>query len=54
MTTTELERIHTEIASLMGETAKISRENTLWYPLVVAAGLIGGVATATTLIIKFL
>ncbi|EMB3756952.1 hypothetical protein U8469_004621, partial [Salmonella enterica] len=40
MTTAELEKIHAEIAKLMAETAKINRE-TMWYPIVVATGLIG-------------
>ncbi len=51
MTTAELEKIHAEIAKLMAETAKINR-GTMWYPLAVATGLIGAVATVTTLIIK--
>lgn len=53
MTTAELEKIHAEIAKLMAETAKINRE-TIWYPVAVATGLIGAVATVTTLLIKFI
>ncbi len=53
MTTAELEKIHAEIAKLMAETAKINRE-TMWYPVAVATGLIGAVATVTTIIIKFI
>ena len=53
MTTAELEKIHAEIAKLMTETAKINRE-TMWYPVAVATGLIGAVATVTTIIIKFI
>jgi len=53
MTTAELEKIHAEIAKLMAETAKINRE-TMWYPVAVATGLIGAVATVTTLIVKFI
>ncbi|MGL9750802.1 MAG: hypothetical protein ACR5LC_04785 [Symbiopectobacterium sp.] len=53
MTTHELEKIHAEIAKLMAKTAKINRE-TMWYPVAVATGLIGAVATVTTLIIKLI
>ncbi|EIZ9234873.1 hypothetical protein ACKTG8_002226 [Cronobacter sakazakii] len=53
MTTAELEKIHAEIAKLMAETAKINRE-TMWYPVAVATGLIGAVATITTLLIKLI
>ncbi|HGM7713163.1 hypothetical protein I5T97_17300 [Serratia marcescens] len=53
MTTVELEKFHTEIAKLMAETAKINRE-TMWYPVAIATGLIGAVATVTTIIIKFI
>lgn len=53
MTTAELEKIHAEIAKLMAETAKINRE-TMWYPVAVATGLIGAVATVTALIIKLI
>ncbi|EDQ0311451.1 hypothetical protein LGI69_002115 [Salmonella enterica] len=53
MTTAELEKIHAEIAKLMAETAKINRE-TMWYPIVVATGLIGAVATITTVLLKMI
>ncbi|MCW7762547.1 hypothetical protein [Photorhabdus luminescens] len=53
MTTAELEKIHAEIAKLIAETAKINRE-AMWYPIVVASGLIGAVATITTLLLKFI
>ncbi|ELY6290612.1 hypothetical protein SNQ63_001385 [Cronobacter sakazakii] len=53
MTTAELEKIHAEIAKLIAETAKINRE-TMWYPVAVATGLIGAVATITTLLIKLI
>ncbi|EEG6606608.1 hypothetical protein G3K90_003824 [Salmonella enterica] len=53
MTTAELEKIHAEIAKLMAETTKINRE-TMWYPIVVAAGLIGAVATITTVLLKMI
>ncbi|WP_214067530.1 hypothetical protein [Photorhabdus hainanensis] len=53
MTTSELEKIHAEIAKLMAETTKINREAT-WYPIVVASSLIGAVATITTLLLKFI
>lgn len=51
MTTAELEKIHTEIARLMAQTSKISRQK-MWYPVVLAAGLIGAVGTVTSIIIK--
>ncbi|MGL9736422.1 MAG: hypothetical protein ACR5LF_15155 [Symbiopectobacterium sp.] len=46
MTTPDLEKIHAEIAKFMAETEKekINRE-TMWYPIAVATGLIGAVAT---------
>ncbi|EJX5937184.1 hypothetical protein OEC89_002783 [Salmonella enterica] len=53
MTTAELEKIHAEIAKLMAETATINRE-TMWYPIVVATGLIGAVATITTMLLKMI
>ncbi|WP_189389252.1 hypothetical protein [Buttiauxella sp. B2] len=53
MNTAELAKIHAEIAKLMAETSKINRE-TMWYPVVVATGIIGAVATITTLLNKFL
>lgn len=53
MTTAELEKIHAEIAKLMAETAKINRE-TMWYPIVVATGLVGAVATITTVLLKMI
>lgn len=37
-------KIETEIAKLMAETAKLSKE-TFWYPLVVSSGIIAAVAT---------
>ncbi|WP_312210653.1 hypothetical protein [Pseudescherichia sp.] len=53
MTTAELEKIHAEIAKLIAETSKLNRESA-WYPIVVATGLIGAVATMTALLIKFI
>ncbi|WP_434658272.1 hypothetical protein J3P96_19845 [Pseudomonas sp. R3-56] len=56
----ELEKVHVEIATLMAETKKLNAEagkmtrETFWYPVAVATGLIGTVATVTTLLIKFL
>lgn len=47
----EQEKIAAEIAKLMAETAKLNKE-TFWYPLVMAVGLIGGIATATVAIVK--
>ena len=49
----EHEKIHPEIAKLMAETSKLNRE-AAWYPIVVASGLIGAVATVTAIIIKAL
>lgn len=51
MTTLEQEKIAAEIAKLMAETAKLNKE-TFWYPLVMAVGLVGGIATATVAIVK--
>ncbi|ENH0809548.1 hypothetical protein ABVZ06_004470 [Escherichia coli] len=51
MTTAEIEKIHTEITRLMAQTSEISRE-TMWYPVLVATGLIGAVATVTTILIN--
>lgn len=53
MTTAELEKIHAEIAKLMAETTKLNRESA-WYPIVVASGLIGAVATITTVLLKLI
>lgn len=53
-------KINAEIAKLMAQTQKLNAEAnkfnraTLWYPLVVASGLVGAVATVTTLIIKYI
>ena len=55
----EAEKLHVEIAKLMAETRKLNTEagkltcETFWYPVAVATGLIGAVATVTTLLIKF-
>ncbi|WP_434605034.1 hypothetical protein J3P91_08115 [Pseudomonas sp. Z4-7] len=55
----ELEKVHVEIAKLMAETKKLNAgagkmtRETFWYPVAVATGLIGTVATVTTLLIKF-
>lgn len=51
MTAAELEKIHAEIAKLMAETSKINKE-AMWYPIVIASGLVGAVATITTLILR--
>lgn len=57
---TDTEKLRAEIAKMMAEASKanaealkISRE-TFWYPVAIASGLIGAVAAATTVIIKFL
>lgn len=56
----ELEKIHVEIVKLMAEQRKLNAEagkmtrETFWYPVAVATGPIGAVATVTTVLIKFL
>lgn len=53
-------KVNVEIARLMAETHKLNanankfNRETFWYPLVVAIGLVGAVATVTTLIIKYI
>lgn len=67
LSSTELEKIHAEIAKLMAETAKLNTESkkfeaevgkitreTFWYPMAVATGLVIAVASATTLVLKLL
>lgn len=53
MTQAELAKINAEIAKLIAETSKLNREST-WYPIVVASGLIGAVATITTVLLKLI
>jgi ClpP class serine protease len=56
----ELEKIHVEIVKLIAEQRKLNAEagkmtrETFWYPVAVAIGLIGTVATVTALLIKLL
>jgi len=56
----ELEKIHVEIVKLMAEQRKLNAEagkmtrEAFWYPVAVATGLIGTVATITALLIKLL
>lgn len=56
----ELEKIHVEIVKLIAEQRKLNAEagkmtrETFWYPVAVATGLIGTVASVTALLIKFL
>lgn len=56
----ELEKIHVEIVKLMSEQRKLNAEagkmtrETFWYPVAVATGLIGTVATVTAVLVKFL
>lgn len=56
----ELEKIHVEIVKLMAAQRKLNAEGgkmtreTFWYPVAVAAGLIGTVATVTAVLIKLL
>ena len=53
-----LEKIHVEIVKLMAEQRKLNAEagkmtrETFWYLVAVATGLIGIVATVTTVLIK--
>ncbi|MCT4706941.1 hypothetical protein MUA03_13660 [Enterobacteriaceae bacterium H16N7] len=53
MTQAELAKVNAEIAKLIAETSKLNRESA-WYPIVVASGLIGAVATITTILLKFI
>ncbi len=56
----EMEKVHVEIVKLMAEQRKLNAEagktthETFWYPVVVATGLIGTVATVTAVLIKLL
>lgn len=56
----ELEKIHVEIVKLTAEQRKLNAEagkmtrETFWYPVAVAIGLIGAVATITALLIKLI
>jgi ClpP class serine protease len=56
----ELEKVHVEIVKLLSEQRKLNAEagkmtrETFWYPVAVATGLIGTVATITTVLIKLL
>ncbi|EDR7342118.1 hypothetical protein QE95_003850 [Salmonella enterica subsp. salamae] len=53
MTEAQLAKVNAEIAKLIAETGKLNREST-WYPIVVASGLIGAVATITTVLLKLI
>lgn len=56
----ELEKVHVEIVKLIVEQRKLNAEagkmtrETFWYPVAVAIGLIGTVATVTAVLIKLL
>ena len=56
----ELEKVHVEIVKLLSEQRKLNAEagkmtrETFWYPVAVEMGLIGTVATITTVLIKLL
>lgn len=56
----EIEEIHVEITKLIADTKKLNVESNnmsreiFWYPVAVATGLIGVVATVTTLIVKLI
>ncbi|WP_426111141.1 hypothetical protein [Pseudomonas sp. DSP3-2-2] len=67
MTNAELEKIQIEITKLAAETRKLVAESgklnaeagkmtreTFWYPVAIASGMIGAVATLTMLMIKLL
>jgi len=51
----EMDKMHAEIAKLMAETGKINAEarkinrETLWYPLLIATGLVGSIVALTKL-----
>lgn len=53
-------KIHAEIAKLMAETQKLNAEagklthETFWYPVAIASGMIGAVATVTVFAMKAL
>ncbi|MEB6546973.1 hypothetical protein MXL19_23740 [Escherichia coli] len=53
MTQAELAKVNAEIAKLIAETSKLNRESA-WYPIVDASGLIGAVATITTVLLKLI
>ncbi len=52
MNSTELQRIHEQIASVRATTDKLSREP-LWYPFAIAATLIATVASITTVLLNY-
>ena len=57
---TELEKLHVEIAKLRAEQRKLNAEagkmtcEVFWYPVTIALGMIGTVATVTALLLKLL
>ncbi|ENK3549516.1 hypothetical protein AB3H15_003451 [Salmonella enterica] len=53
MTQAELAKSNAKIAKLIAETSKLNRESA-WYPIVVATGLVGAVATITTVLLKLI
>ena len=56
----ELEKVHVKIVQLMAEQRKLNAEagkmtrETFWYPVAVATGLIGTLATVTAMLLKLL
>ncbi|ASE01230.1 hypothetical protein EF68_002636 [Salmonella enterica subsp. enterica] len=46
-------KLNAKIAKLIAETSKLNRESA-WYPIVVATGLVGAVATITTVLLKLI
>jgi len=49
----ELRKVDAEIAKLIAESAKINQESR-WYPLLIATGLVTSIAAILTVIAKFL
>jgi len=60
MNQAELEKIHVEIIKSLAEQRKLNAEagkmtrETFWYPVAIAIGMIGTVATVTAMLIKLL
>lgn len=49
----ELRKVDAEIAKLIAESAKINQESR-WYPILIATGLVTSIAAILTVIAKFL
>ncbi|MEX3772262.1 hypothetical protein [Pseudomonas sp. MYb118] len=56
----ELEKLHVEIVKLIAEQRKLNAEagkmtcEVFWYPVTIAIGMIGTVATVTAVLLKLL